>query len=137
MGILGKPCCLVFGTKDQNKEPSQPFRTLFIQECMKRGVLASSLVVGYPHSEQDIDRTNEAMHEAMVIYSEGLDEGVESTSWAAPRSPPSARQRGQEPARAPNRLAPGRFPGSAAARTRGGRPEVEPAHGGRAGAKRS
>ena len=52
LGVFGKPCCLVYGTKDQDKQPSQGFRTLFIQECMKRGVLASSLVVGYSHTEQ-------------------------------------------------------------------------------------
>jgi glutamate-1-semialdehyde 2,1-aminomutase len=93
MGIFGKPCCLVFGTKDQNKQPSQPFRTLFIQECMKRGVLASSLVVSYSHSEQDIDRTNEALHEAMVIYKKALGEGVEKYLVGRPVQP-AIRKRG-------------------------------------------
>jgi glutamate-1-semialdehyde 2,1-aminomutase len=77
IATFGKPCCLVFGTKDQNEQPSQPFRTLFIQECMKRGVLASSLVVGYQHTEEDIDRTIEAMHGAMGVYRKALAEGVE------------------------------------------------------------
>jgi glutamate-1-semialdehyde 2,1-aminomutase len=92
MGVFGKPCCLVYGTKDQNKQPSQGFRTLFIQECMKRGVLASSLVVGYSHSEQDIDRTNEAMHEAMVIYKKALSEGLEKYLVGRPVKP-AIRQR--------------------------------------------
>lgn len=92
MGIFGKPCCLVYGTKDHNKQPSQPFRTLFIQECMKRGVLASSLVVGYSHTEQDIDRTNEAMHEAMVVYKKALTEGVEKYLVGRPVKP-AIRQR--------------------------------------------
>jgi glutamate-1-semialdehyde 2,1-aminomutase len=87
MAVFGKPCCLVYGTKDQDKQPSQPFRTLFIQECMKRGVLASSLVVSYSHSEQDIDRTNEAMHEAMVIYKKALSEGVEKYLVGRPVKP--------------------------------------------------
>jgi glutamate-1-semialdehyde 2,1-aminomutase len=87
MGVFGKPCCLVYGTKDQNKQPSQGFRTLFIQECMKRGVLASSLVVGYSHTEQDIDRTNEAMHEAMVVYKKALSEGLEKYLVGRPVKP--------------------------------------------------
>jgi glutamate-1-semialdehyde 2,1-aminomutase len=75
--ILGRPCCLVFGSRDHEQKPSQGFRTLFIQECMKRGVLASSLVVSYSHSEQDIDQTIEAMHGAMTVYRKALDEGLE------------------------------------------------------------
>lgn len=92
MAVFGKPCCLVYGTKDQDKQPSQGFRTLFIQECMKRGVLASSLVVGYSHTEADIDRTNEAMHEAMVVYKKALSEGLEKYLVGRPVKP-AIRQR--------------------------------------------
>lgn len=87
IATFGKPCCLVFGTKDQNKQPSQGFRTLFIQECMKRGVLASSLVVSYSHSEEDIDRTIEAFHGAMVVYRKALDEGLEKYLVGRPVKP--------------------------------------------------
>jgi glutamate-1-semialdehyde 2,1-aminomutase len=75
--ILGKPCCLVFGTRDRNLQPSQPFRTLLMQEIIKRGVLATSLVVGYSHSENDIERTIEAFTEAMKVYRNALDQGIE------------------------------------------------------------
>jgi glutamate-1-semialdehyde 2,1-aminomutase len=75
--VLGKPCCLVFGTRDAEKKPSQPLRTVLIQELMKRGVLASSLVVSYSHTDTDIDRTVEAFHGAMAIYRKALDEGPE------------------------------------------------------------
>ena len=57
MPILGKPCCLVFGSRDQDGQPSQPFRTLLMQEILQRGVLATSLVVNYSHTEADIDQT--------------------------------------------------------------------------------
>ncbi|HCV42162.1 MAG TPA: glutamate-1-semialdehyde 2,1-aminomutase, partial [Bacteroidetes bacterium] len=87
MSIMGKPCCLVYGTRDQEKKPSQPFRTLFIDEIMKRGILASSLVVSYSHSESDIDRTNEAIHEAMHVYRKALDEGVEKYLVGRPVKP--------------------------------------------------
>ena len=55
-GLIGRPCCLVFFTRDQEKNPSQPFRTLFLQEIIKRGILAPSLIVSYSHKDQDIDQ---------------------------------------------------------------------------------
>lgn len=85
--ILGKPCCLVYGTRDQEKKPSQPFRTLFIQEIMKRGILASSLVVGYSHTDKDIDRTVEAIDGALGVYKKALNEGVEKYLVGKPVKP--------------------------------------------------
>jgi glutamate-1-semialdehyde 2,1-aminomutase len=75
--LLGKPCCLVYGTRDGEKKPSQPFRTLFLQETLKRGLLMPSLIVSYSHTDTDIDQTVEAIHEALAIYRKALDEGVE------------------------------------------------------------
>lgn len=75
--ILGKPCCLVFGSRDQEGQPSQPFRTLLIQELLARGVLATSLVVNYSHSEADIDHTVSVFADALEVYRQGLDHGVE------------------------------------------------------------
>ena len=87
VGLFGRPCCLVFGTRDQNGQPSQPFRTLFLQESLKRGLLASSLVVSYAHSEQDIDRTNEVLYEVMAVYRKALDEGIEKYLVGRPVKP--------------------------------------------------
>jgi len=75
--ILGKPCCLAFGSRDEGGNPSQPFRTLLMQEIIQRGILATSLVVNYSHSETDIQRTVEAFAEAFKVYRAALDEGVE------------------------------------------------------------
>ena len=36
--ILGQPCCLVFGSHDEEGSPSQPFRTLLMQELIDRGI---------------------------------------------------------------------------------------------------
>ena len=76
-GPIGKPCCLLFYTRDNDHQPSQPMRTLFLQEIMKRGIIAPSLVVSYSHSEKDIDETLDAIHGACTIYRKALDEGVE------------------------------------------------------------
>jgi glutamate-1-semialdehyde 2,1-aminomutase len=77
VSILGRPCCLVYGTRDNENKPSQPFRTLLLQETMKRRILAPSLVVSYSHSDADIDRTIEAFNAAFHIYRKALDEGIE------------------------------------------------------------
>lgn len=76
-GVMGKPCNQVYYTLDQDGERSQPFRTLFMQETIKRGLLMPSLVVSYSHSDEDIDRTVEAIGEALAVYRQALDEGVE------------------------------------------------------------
>lgn len=75
--IIGKPPCLVFGTKDGEKKPSQPFRTLFMQETIKRGLLMPSLIVSYAHTEKDIEKTVEGIGEALFVYKKALDEGIE------------------------------------------------------------
>ena len=66
--ILGRPSCLVFGTKDHNGQPSQAFRTLFIQELLRRGVLGQSLVISAAHTDADIDQTIEAAAGALEVY---------------------------------------------------------------------
>jgi glutamate-1-semialdehyde 2,1-aminomutase len=43
--VLGRPCCLVYTTLDSEMQASQPFRTLFMQEMISRGILAPSFVV--------------------------------------------------------------------------------------------
>src|SRR5690606_23595835 len=75
--ILGRPCCLVFGSRDQDGQPSQPFRTLLMQEIIRRGILATSLVVNYSHTEADIDRTIDAFTEAFMVYRKALDSGID------------------------------------------------------------
>jgi glutamate-1-semialdehyde 2,1-aminomutase len=65
----------VFGTKGPDGLPSQPYRTLFMQEMISRGVLAPSFVVSYSHSEEDIDRTIDAVDGAAAIYACALKDG--------------------------------------------------------------
>src|SRR5829696_7584984 len=58
--IMGRPSCLVFATKDHIGQPSQAFRTLFIQELLRRGVLGQSRVISAPHTDAENDQTSEA-----------------------------------------------------------------------------
>lgn len=89
--ILGRPCNLVFGTRDEHHERSQAFRTLFMQELIRRGVIAPSFVVSFSHSDADIDRTAEAAHEALVIYRKALDDGIEKYLGGRPVKPVNRR----------------------------------------------
>jgi glutamate-1-semialdehyde 2,1-aminomutase len=85
--VFGRPCNLVFGTRDHNRERSQPFRTLFMQELIRRGVIAPSFVVSFSHSDSDIEHTGEAVHEALRIYRKALDVGVEKYLQGPPVKP--------------------------------------------------
>ncbi len=75
--IDGRACCLTYGTLDAERKPSQIFRTLFLQEIIKRGILAPSLIVSYSHSNSDIDRTIEAIYEALKVYRLAIEQGIE------------------------------------------------------------
>lgn len=85
--IIGPNCCSVYTTSDQEGKPSQPFRTLYIQECMKRGLLMPSSIVSFSHSDRDIEVTIEKMADAMVVYKKALEEGVEKYLVGRPVAP--------------------------------------------------
>jgi glutamate-1-semialdehyde 2,1-aminomutase len=74
--VFGRPCNLVFGTKGPDRLPSQPFRTLFMQELIAGGILAPSFVVSYSHTDEDIDRTIDAADSAAAIYARALSDGI-------------------------------------------------------------
>lgn len=75
--LHGRACNLLFGTRGPDKRPSQGFRTLFLQETTRRGVLMPSLVVSYAHTETDIDRTIDAVDGALEVYARALGDGFE------------------------------------------------------------
>lgn len=85
--VLGKSPNLVYATRDQGKNPSQPFRTLFLQETLKRGLLMPSLVLSYSHTDADIDRTIEGIGEALGVYRRALEDGVEKYLVGRPVKP--------------------------------------------------
>jgi glutamate-1-semialdehyde 2,1-aminomutase len=74
--VLGRPCNLVFATRDETGKPSQAFRTLFMQEMIRAGILAPSFVVSIAHTDRILERTADAVHEALAVYRKALDEGV-------------------------------------------------------------
>jgi glutamate-1-semialdehyde 2,1-aminomutase len=85
--LLGRPCNLIFATCDQDSNRSQAFRTLFMQELIRRGIIAPSFVVSFSHTDQDIERTADAVYEAHVVYRKALDEGIEKYLEGRPVKP--------------------------------------------------
>lgn len=85
--VTGRPCNLIYVTRDQEKSPSQAFRTLFLQELIKRGVLAPSFVVSFSHTDQDIDLTVQRIAESLDIYKRALNEGIDKYLVGSPVKP--------------------------------------------------
>jgi glutamate-1-semialdehyde 2,1-aminomutase len=90
-GLTGRPCNLVYQTKDRDGQPSQVFRALFLQELIRSGVLAPSFVVSFSHSDEDIDRTVDAVDQALEVYARALEDGVEKYLIGRPVKPVNRR----------------------------------------------
>lgn len=75
--VLGHPANLIYATRDADGNRSQQFRTLFLQETTRRGLLMPSLVVNYAHSSEEVQQTIEAVTGALEVYRRALDEGVD------------------------------------------------------------
>lgn len=87
VGVEGRPCNLVYFTRNQDKKPSQAFRALFMQELIRGGVLGPSFIDSYSHTDNDIDRTIEAVGNALLVYKQALELGVERFLEGAPVKP--------------------------------------------------
>ena len=75
--VIGKPCAQVFVCRDPEGRPSQHYRSLFLQETIKRGLLMTSLINSYSHSEDDIDYTVARVDEALEIYAQAIERGTD------------------------------------------------------------
>lgn len=85
--LAGPGCNLVYGTRDAAGSPSQPMRTLFLQELLRRGVIAPSFVISAAHTDADVDRTVEAVAGALDVYGKALADGVEHYLESRPVQP--------------------------------------------------
>lgn len=90
--VVGRASNLVYATRDAEGSPSQEFRTLFMQEMVRRGILGPSFVLSYSHSDEDIDRTIEATRGALEVYRRGLDDGVGTVLEGRPVQPVDRRR---------------------------------------------
>jgi glutamate-1-semialdehyde 2,1-aminomutase len=74
------PCnwLIAFSFADAEKKQSGNFRTLFLQEMIKRGVLfQGAFYPCFSHTEEDIQYFVEAFNQSLAIYAQALTKGVE------------------------------------------------------------
>ncbi|MCT2590674.1 glutamate-1-semialdehyde 2,1-aminomutase [Streptomyces sp. N2-109] len=82
--VRGRASNLVFATLDENRQPSQQYRTLFLRRLLAGGVLAPSFVVSSALDDADIDHTVDTVAQACAVYRKALD-AADPTSWLAGR----------------------------------------------------
>ncbi|GIH91043.1 glutamate-1-semialdehyde 2,1-aminomutase [Planobispora siamensis] len=88
VAAVGRPSCLLFTTKDAEGRPCQAYRTLFLQELLRRGVLGQSFVVSAAHTPQEVEFTVGAAREAMLVYRKALErKGVDGLLRGRPVAP--------------------------------------------------
>jgi glutamate-1-semialdehyde aminotransferase len=74
--VYNYPWTPVVGFKDTEFKYCQGFRTLFLQEMIKRGVLfQGALVPSFSHSHEDILYIAAAFNESLIIYKKALEDG--------------------------------------------------------------
>jgi glutamate-1-semialdehyde 2,1-aminomutase len=91
LGTSGRPCSLVFWTNDQAGQPSQHFRSLFMQELIRHGVLGPSFVDSYAHDDAALDATIAAVDAAAQVYLAALEKGTTEGFLDGPPSKPVFR----------------------------------------------
>jgi glutamate-1-semialdehyde 2,1-aminomutase len=84
---IGFPCNLLFSTLGPDGRPSQAYRSLFLQETIRRGVLMPSLVDSYAHSDADIERTIDAIDGALEVYAMAMTDGADRYLVGRPSRP--------------------------------------------------
>jgi len=89
--ILGRAPNLIYATKDVDGKNSQGFRTLFLQEMIRGGIIAPSFVVSFSHSDQVIDQTIEVVDRALGVYARALAEGLDKYLVGRPVKPVNRR----------------------------------------------
>lgn len=88
----GKDCSLFFGTNGTDGSPSQAYRTLFLQEMLRNGVLAPSFLVSYSHQEEDIRSTLNAVDASLTVYQKAIENGYEGYLEGRPVAPVYRKQ---------------------------------------------
>jgi glutamate-1-semialdehyde 2,1-aminomutase len=75
--VEGTPVTPNYICKDANKKVSAAFRTLFMQEMIRQGVLIPWVALSYSHGETELEGSLEACKHAFQIYAHALDDGID------------------------------------------------------------
>lgn len=83
----GYSCSPVLEFKDQEGIVSMPFRTLFLQETIARGVMMPYIAVSFAHGESELSATLEAVEGTFKVYKKALAEGLDKHLTGRPVKP--------------------------------------------------
>lgn len=75
--VSGVPCAPYFFTKDNNKNLSLEFRTLFMQEMIENNILIPWIALSYRHDAKELELTRQAVRKSLLIYKKALDLGID------------------------------------------------------------
>ncbi len=73
----GYPCSPAIAFRDSGGQLSLPFRTLFMQEMIERGVITNAFAPSWGHTPADVETTVAAVREVLAIYRDALAGGIE------------------------------------------------------------
>lgn len=71
--ITGANCSPNLVVCGKDKLPSMEYRTVFMQEMLKEGILMPYISIAYGHTEKEVEITLEAVRKAMRVYSDSLN----------------------------------------------------------------
>ena len=84
---FGYPCSPYFTCKDASGAPSAAFRTLFLQEMVRHGVLLNYIAPSYVHGDAEVAATIDAARQSFAVYARALDSDVNAFVEGAPVKP--------------------------------------------------
>lgn len=74
--LKGYPCRMGFDYRDAQGKRDWLYNSIFMQECVKRGVLLGwSIFPCYTHTNADVDFTLNVFEDAMKVYKKALESG--------------------------------------------------------------
>lgn len=75
--MAGYPCSPVYACRDRDGRVSLLFRTLFLQEMLRHGVIFNYLAPSYSHGEAEVAMTVDAAEKALHVYARAIESGIE------------------------------------------------------------
>lgn len=76
IAVKGPDISLEYITLDLEGQPSLEFRTLFMQEMVKHGILFSYLAPSLSHGESELQLTEIALRKTLAVYFQALKNGI-------------------------------------------------------------
>lgn len=73
-GAACSPNLVVCG---KDKKPSWEYRTVFLYEMMRQGIMMPYIAIAYQHTETEITMTLEAVEKAIKVYADALNDDVD------------------------------------------------------------